>query len=569
MNTAKIRYIDTSGLPPGFDVADLIAQGTTGQALLDWCRERVREGMPPAEERPQPVRTPKPEAAQKKAPSPRGSMTGPGASVDLGEAERTATIPKAPAPSTPTVVVSGNVAHIQQRDPAPEPEPGMPPQFSQDALADTFADRHADSLLYVPTWGRWMLWSDSVWVHDEKLSATHLSRRICREAANEVLLDPALAKIARSLAASLTSSNTIHAVEKLARSDPRIVAGTKQWDHDIWAVNTPGGIVDLRNGSIRAARRDDFVTRTTSATPGGDCPTWREFLRVATDGDDQLIEYLQRVAGYCLTGSTREQVLFFFYGTGGNGKGTFLNTLDWLFNDYSRAASTKMFMDEKFRSDDSFIAGLMGARFVTAQEVPEDKRWDEERLKSMTGGDKITAKFLHSNPFDYVPQFKLVFSGNHKPGLRNVDDAIRRRFRLIPFTVTVPPEKKDVRLYEKLKDEASGILQWCVDGAADWYNNTLATPETVSRATETYFEAEDTLGQFLSECCEFDRNARSKTADVYKRYGRWCESNNEYALPRKRWLQQLAHHHLESYKHAGEMVMDGVRLRYAIGDHTF
>jgi len=565
-----IRYIDTTGLPQGFDVADLIAQGTTGGDLVAWCKARVRPGFPPEEDRPKPV--PKPQA--KKSPGDEGVEAGASGAVTEGGG-RAATIPTRqavstqvaqPAPPAPPPVAAtvGNVTTLAPR-PSLALNPNavdLPPQYSDDALAEVFSDRYHEDMLYVSTWGRWMIWGGSKWEHDETLRATDLARRICREHGNEAIQRPDLASKARTIATGLTSARTIGNVERLARSDRRHAATTKQWDHDLWALNTPGGIIDLNTGSMRLARKEDYVTKTTAVAPGGSCPTWMNFLNVATDGDTELQEYMRRVAGYCLTGSTREHAFFFVYGTGGNGKGTFLNMMHHLLDTYSRTASMQMFTENKYDNGDaSYVAGLMGARMVVAQEVQEGKRWNEDRLKAFTGGDSISAKFLYSNPFEYVPQFKLLFAGNHKPGLRNVDEAIKRRLHFIPFTVTVPPEKRDVNLMAKLRCEASGILQWAIDGCLDWQRNFLAPPHRVLAATDEYFEEEDSLGNFFEECCDFNSSFRTKTSDVYRCYQRWCESISEYALPRKRWLQQLAHRAMESKQIGGNMVIEGIRLK--------
>lgn len=563
----KIRYIDTTDLPKGFDAGDLIASGVTGPALIDWLKARVRDGLPPAEARPETVRKPEPApaAAQNKSPSTEGVDAGAGG-ARIGESQRKVNIPVAEPPSTPVVVQTGNVVTLERaKSPEPEIDPDLPPEFSDDALAERFADRYSEVMAFVPTWGRWMEWNNAVWEHDERLRALHLSRCICREASNEALLRKDLASKARTIATGLASARTMGNVERVARSDPRVVATSSQWDRDEWALNTPGGLVDLRTGSIRQTRRSDYVTKITSVAPGGDCPTWLEFLRVATDGDDQLIEFMRRMAGYCLTGSTREHAIFFVYGTGGNGKGTFLNTLSSILNTYKQVASMEMFVEQKFQGHSTDLAGLMGARMVLAQETQAGKKWNDTRLKAMSGGDDITARFMRNDNFTYTPQFKLVFAGNHKPQLHDVDEAIRRRFHLIPFTVTIPPERRDRTLMARLQEEAGGILQWAIDGCLDWQDNMLAPPQRVLQATEEYFEEEDTIGQFLSECVEFDSSCRVNSTDLYKRYCRWTEDNREYTLKRKLWRAAMASRGMESYPSGGKYWFDGMRLKYEVG----
>ena len=233
-------------------------------------------------------------------------------------------------------------------------------------------------------------------------------------------------------------------------------------------MNTPAGIVDLRTGDSRPHRREDYCTKITAVAPGGDCPRWHEFLERITDGDNELQHYLRRAVGYGLTGLTQEQVFFFLYGTGANGKSVFLNTVSRLVGDYHATAPMEAFTASHTDRHPTELAGLRGARLVTAVETEEGRRWNESRIKVLTGGDPIAARFMRQDFFTFVPQFKLLVVGNHKPGLRNVDEAIRRRLHLVPFTVTIPPEERDEQLSEKLKEEWPGILGWAIEGAAEW-----------------------------------------------------------------------------------------------------
>ncbi len=540
------RYIETAGLPPGFDIADLIDSGVTGDALRKWAKDRIKPGAPVA--------------APKKNPPKLEAVAGEGAGANRGEVRPQAQDKPASPPPSSAPARSSNVVPLRKAEPEPQLE-GIPVEYSHDALAEQFSALYSDKLLYVAPWNRWMEWTGSQWKADETLHAKDLARGIARKVSAEAATRIDLGKRAGSIAHSLSAANTIGAIEQLARTDRRHAAAPQQFDADPWALNTPGGIVDLRTGKIRPATKQDFATKMTAVAPSDTgCPTWLKFLDVATNGDSQLIEFMRRMAGYCLTGSTRDQVFFFVYGTGGNGKGTFMNTLDWIFADYAKVANMDMFVEQKFNNDRADVAGLVGARMVTGQEIAEGTRWNEKRIKEFTGGDTITAKFLYANPFEFLPQFKLVFSGNHKPSLRNVDEAIKRRLYLIPFTVTVPAKDRDPHLGEKLRAEAGGILQWCIDGCLDWQENLLAPPDAVLATTGEYFEAEDTLGTFFEECCEFNRNYQVSTTALYARYGRWCEATHEYALPRKRWLEQLAHRAMTTRKQSGNMVIEGVRL---------
>ena len=215
-------------------------------------------------------------------------------------------------------------------------------------------------------------------------------------------------------------------------------------------------------------------------------PTLPPFLDEITDGDTELQSFLQRVFGYSLTGSTREHALFFGYGTGRNGKSVLIDTVSGIANDYHIVAPIETFTASGHERHPTDLAGLRGARLVTAIETEEGRRWAESRIKALTGGDKISARFMRQDFFQYKPQFKLVIAANHKPSLRSVDEAIRSRFNLIPFLVTIPLDQRDLQLGETLKAEWSGILQWMIDGCVSWQELGLAPPKSVTDATTAY-----------------------------------------------------------------------------------
>jgi putative DNA primase/helicase len=318
-----------------------------------------------------------------------------------------------------------------------------PPAFSDEALALRFAERHRNELRYVAAWSRWLFWNGARWIFDDTLCAFDRSRRICREAAAECNKP--------KIASAIASAKTVAAVERLARCDRRLAASVEQWDVEPWLLNTPKGVIDLRTGIMREHRAGDHLTHMTAIAPEGECPLWRAFLHRITNGDVELQAYLQRVCGYALTGSTREHALFFLYGKGANGKGTFVNAVSGALDDYHRAAPIETFTASHTDRHPTELADLRGARLVTATETEEGRRWAESRIKMLTGGDAVRARFMRQDLFEFVPQLKLVISGNHKPGLRSVDEAIRRRFNLIPFTVTIPAEERDKDLGDKLK----------------------------------------------------------------------------------------------------------------------
>ena len=405
----------------------------------------------------------------------------------------------------------------------------MPVEFSEDSLARAFTAIHADAFRFVSAWGKWFKWTGTHWAEEKTLEVFDLVRVVCREAANRAE-SPKVASI-------LSKASTIAAVERLARADRQHAATTDQWDSDPWLLNTPGGVVDLRDGRMTRHQPDLHLTKITAVAPGGDCPTWLSFLLRVMNGDAELVAFLQRVAGYSLTGSTRDHALFFAYGTGGNGKGVFINSLVGCIGDYATVSPMETFTASNSSGHPTDLAMLRGARLVTSQETEEGRRWAESKIKSLTGGDPITARFMRQDFFTFTPQFKLVIAGNHKPGLRAVDEAIRRRFHLIPFTVTIPTSERDPALPEKLKAEWPGILKWAIDGCLEWQRIGLAPPKAVVDATDEYLEAEDFMQTWMSECLVEDGWSHETTADLYASFKACAEKAGEEIGSQKAFSQ--------------------------------
>ena len=431
----------------------------------------------------------------------------------------------------------------------------LPPAFTEDALALEFTRRHAEDWRYVAAWGQWLLWTGTHWQHETTLKAYHLARRVCRDAAATC----ASAKVA----ARIASAGTISAVERLARADRRHAATGDAWDQDLWALNTPGGVVDLRTGKIRAHDRADSMTRITTAAPAGDCLTWRRFLATVTGNDPELQAYLARMVGYALTGITSEHALFFLYGTGANGKSVFVTTIAAILGAYATNAPMDTFMATQGERHPTDMAGLRGARLVTSIETEQGRRWAESRLKALTGGDKISARFMRQDFFEFVPQFKLVVAGNHKPSIRTIDEAMRRRLHLVPFTVTIPPKRRDKTLPDRLLAERDGILAWAVQGCLEWQRTGLQPPPAVMAATEEYFEAEDALGRWLDECCLQGPNYTELSATLFASWKAWAEAAGEYVGSQRRLSDLLVARGFEKCRraHEGARALQGLILR--------
>jgi putative DNA primase/helicase len=364
------------------------------------------------------------------------------------------------------------------------------------------------------------------------LNAFDLVRVICRKAA---------VRAKKNIRAAIVSAKTVSAVERLARSDRRLAATIDQWDANPWLLNTPGAVIDLRTGASRPPKPADYMTKMTAVAPGpgGTCPTWKKFIHRITGGDTELAKFLQRVIGYSLTGLTTEHALFFCYGTGANGKSVLINTISWIALGYHRTAPVETFTQSSSERHPTDLAGLQGARIVTAIETEQGRRWAETRIKALTGGDPISARFMRQDFFEFTPQFKLLIAGNHKPSLRSVDEAMRRRFHLIPFNVTILPAERDPDLAEKLKAEAPGILAWMIKGCLDWQRERLSPPPIVCEATEAYLASENSVAHWIEDCCDQDRNAWESSTALFASWVLWADKAGEPAGAMKAFTQNL------------------------------
>jgi len=437
-----------------------------------------------------------------------------------------------------------------------EDDEAMPPGFTDDALALDFTARHQEDWRYVAAWGHWLQWDGARWMRETTLKAYDLSRRVCRQASSRCLKPKIAAKVA--------SASTVAAVERLARADRRHAANVEQWDTDAWLLNTLTGAVDLRSGAARPHRREDYMTKLAAVKPGQEVSElWLTFLRDVTNGDEEFQRYLARVAGYALTGATTEHALFFCYGTGANGKSVFVNTLAAVMGDYAMNAPMDTFLETHGERHPTDLAGLRGARLVTSIEVEKGKRWAEAKIKALTGGDRISARFMRQDFFEYKPQFKLLIAGNNKPTIREVDEAMKRRIHLVPFTVTIPEGRRDKALPEKLLRERDGILRWAVEGCLEWQRIGLAPPPMVLSATEEYLDSEDSLGRWLDEECMKSDRATVTTEELYQSWKAWAEKQGEYVGTMKKLADDLSKRGFPRWRSSRKKGFRGLTLRGA------
>jgi putative DNA primase/helicase len=424
-------------------------------------------------------------------------------------------------------------SYSKTADPPPTPPQRVDaPIFSDEYLALHFANEHAHRLRYVAKWNKWVQWDGVRWQLDEDLSIFSLARKLCRTIA-KTCNNP---RDARKIA----SAKTVAAVVSLVRSDRRIAARVDQWDNDPWLLNTPGGVVDLRTGQMRDHRPEDYLTKCTSVTPGGECPRYDQFMVEVTGGNVEMQRYINRVDGLSLTGDTSEQVFFFHHGEGQNGKGTKQRVVAGILNDYYQSAAFETFTANDHPRHETELAMLRGARVVLVSETEDGKSWAEAKIKQVTGDDPISARFMRQDFFTYRPQFKLHISGQHRPNFKTVDKAIRRRLRLIPYDVIIPDDKRDNDLSNKLKAEWPGILAKMIQGCLEWQKDGLQVPEKARLATERYLDTEDKIGNWISECIDTsDVNHYASSTELFRSWTRWTLINGEWTGSLKNLVKKL------------------------------
>lgn len=412
-------------------------------------------------------------------------------------------------------------------------------------------EMHGAEVRYVPAWASWHVWDGARWRRDGKGEVVERAKSVTRALWAEVATerDPHRRKQLGRWAAQSENVGRIDAMVKLARTAPGIAVEPDELDAQPWLFNVSNGTIDLRTGELRAHCPEDLVTKLAPVAfdAGAVCPTWTAFLeRVIPDAEVRA--FLQEAAGYALTGVTTEQVLFFLFGLGANGKSTLTDTLQALFGDYGRQAEPGLLLA---RQDvhPTGVADLQGARLVVATEVEEGRRLGEATVKQLTGGDRIKARYMRADFFEFTPTHKLFLHGNHRPIVRGTDHAIWRRLRLIPFTVTILRDEQDKSLVGRLRRELPGILTWAIEGCLRWQQTGLSEPAAVLAATSAYRTDMDVVGGFLAESCVVADNAWVSAASLYRAYSTWCDDNGERAVSQRALGLVLTERGLERRQH--------------------
>ena len=414
--------------------------------------------------------------------------------------------------------------------------------------AHRLSDKFGHIIRYSYNRKKWYFWDGKTWRLDESGEIKKLADVICEDIKQEAFMEQdedVQAKMVKWANRTAGSNNKENMIKECQHLDG-IPVGANSFDSYPDFFNCQNGIVNLRNGELIPHDSSFMMSKIAMCdydVSGKSPEMWLHFLDDVTAGNKELQEYIQRCVGYSLGGSTREQCAYFLYGMGNNGKSTFLDTIADMLGDYAANTQPETIMMKRFGNEgaNSDVARLKGARYVTCEEPTEGVRLNEGLLKQLTGGSKITCRFLYGEEFEYTPEFKIWVATNHKPVIRGTDVGIWRRIKLIPFEVNIPPEKVDKHMKYKLRKEMPQILHWAVEGCIKWQREGIAEPKCVQEAVREYKNEMDLLVGFIEQCVEitYDSGDKIPASDLFHIYSMWAKANNEYEMSSKKFFREI------------------------------
>jgi putative DNA primase/helicase len=429
--------------------------------------------------------------------------------------------------------------------------------------AETIAALHGQHVRFDHMQGRWLIWCGQRWKPDTNGEIARIAITTVRERMKLALTITDREQRTEALKWAMTSESKfrLQAAQDLAAKLHPLADDGTHWDTEPFLLGCPNGVLDLRTGELRPGMPEDRITQQTSVDydPNARASRWEDFLCQIFSNDTDLIDYIRRCVGYSLTGDIREQCIFFCWGSGANGKSTFLDILRQVLCDYAANTPFSTFDLSRQTSIPNDLAALCRSRLVTASETNESRRLNEGRVKAMTGDSVMTARFMHQEFFSFTPKFKIWLAMNHKPCITGTDDGIWRRIRLIPFTVSFKG-REDKTLLEKLRAEQQGIFAWAVRGALDWQGRGLEMPKTVRSATDAYRMESDTIAQFEEEALVINPKAKVVASALYHQYADWCKDTGHEPLNSTNFGRRLLERGYEKQKQSGNIYYIGLGL---------
>lgn len=414
--------------------------------------------------------------------------------------------------------------------------------------AERFTTLHGEILRYSYIRKNWYFYDSKKWVTDQEGKIKTLADQVLEKMKSERLFIPKDVdeeEIKKAFQKHIKSTRNHNGKTNMIKESEHLLPiKSEVFDSDMHLFNVQNGYLDLKAGTLKDHDKDKFFTKISNVeyTNKADCPLWIEFLNTIFDGDNELINYIQRAVGYSLSGSTEEQMMFILHGNGRNGKSVFLDIVTDLFGSYSTNIQPQAIMVKQSQGGaaNPDIAKLSGARLITTTEPNEGERFDEGLIKQMTGGDRITARFLYEDEFEFTPQFKIWMATNHKPFIRGTDDGIWRRMAIVPFAVQIPENKVDRKLAHKLRREINAILHWAVEGYLMWQKDGLQEPQIIKNQRQDYRAEMDVVEGFIEECCDLKGNASTKGAVIFQAYKDWAFTNNQYMMSSTKFGRELS-----------------------------
>jgi len=424
---------------------------------------------------------------------------------------------------------------------------------------------------YVYEFKKWIHWDGSRWLFDEDgymfRLAKETARSISQEAANET--DESRRRTLLQHALRSENKQQLDSMIQVAKTEEGITISQSQLDQDKYLLGVANGVVNLRTGGLLDNCKESMITKRTGTAfnQNDKCPLWLNFINEITNNNKELANYLKKIVGYSLTGETKEQLFFFLHGHGANGKSVFVNTIQDMLGDYSMQTPVSTIMTRGKGSINNDIARLRGARFVNTTETEEGSRFNESEVKLITGGDMISARFLHQEYFEYRPQFTLWISGNHKP-VPGDSYSIWRRLILIPFDIRFSEDKQDKNLASKLRAELPGILNWAIEGCLEWQDEGLTTPKVILDATKEYQTEMDRINSWMEDCCidKPSNHNSTKASDLYESYKNWADNNGEWRMNQRILGTKLAERGLQKKRESRGWVYRGIKLNDSYND---
>jgi putative DNA primase/helicase len=438
--------------------------------------------------------------------------------------------------------------------------------------AHRFVDRYGDEIKYNLDNRNYMVWKGTHWANDTELTIKNMCEIVIDEMRKDALAedDKEIQKMKMRNVQHAYSSRGKEAMLKESIHLPGLPVNNTDFDKSKKFINTLSGVVDLSTGKMLEHHKDFMMSKVIPINVSDKEPKlWLKFLNEIFGNDHELIGFIQKAVGYTITGSIKEQCMFICYGDGANGKSVFLDVISTLLGDYAVNAQVDTILYNKTPgAASSDLARLKGARLVTTGEPNEGSKFNEGLVKQLTGGDKITARFLYGKEFEFRPEFKLWLATNYRPVIRGTDGGIWRRIRLIPFEMKLPKEKQDRDLTAKLLKELPEIFNWAVQGTIKWLKEGLESPSTVEEATKDYKNEMDIINTFVDECCSVVPGWETNVSDVYQVYSDWARRGNEYLMPLTRFGKEMGKR-FEKKRRSQGIVYINVRLNKDTTQYTF